>query len=425
MHAIQTLKATTALVYPFGRRSRTTRRYGHTGVPAGLRGKPDKRRYSRSRLRFFLAEWQKITSDKFILHCVQGYKIKFSSEVYQDQKPLVLFDSKNGKENCREAILTLINKSAIEICKPKKGQFLSSYFLVKKPDGSYRFILNLKKLNKFIKTNHFKLEDLRTAIKLIFPDDFMASIDLEDAYYTVPIYEDSRKYLQFQFSNTIYEFVCLPFGLCTAPFIFTKLLKPVAKFLRSRGLSSVIYLDDFLCIEETREKCKNNVLETRELLSRLGFIINNKKSQFEPSTRCKFLGFIIDSIKYHIELTEKKRQNLCKMIINFISKKRCSIKDLAQLIGSLVAACPAIEYGLLYTELLEKEKLFSLIINDYDYNKSIIIPKHLITELDWWKNSLKNSVNPIKSGNFKVVIYTDASLTGWGAVNDDRRIHDF
>lgn len=356
---------------------------------------------------------------------MQGYKIKFVSEVYQNRKPLVKFDSKVGRENCRKAILALLNKGAIEICKPGRDQFLSSYFLVKKPDGSYRFILNLKKLNKFIETNHFKLEDLRTAVKLIFPGDFMASIDLEDAYYTVPIHKNSRKYLRFQFLDTIFEFVCLPFGLCTSPFIFTKLLKPVAKFLRTKGLSSVIYLDDFLCIENTREKCKNNIGETRDLLSRLGFIINNKKSKFEPSTRCKFLGFIIDSVKYHIELTEKKRKNLRDTLSKFMSKKKCLIIDLAQLIGKLVAACPAIEYGFLYTKLLEREKIFSLIINDYDYNKTIIIPKHLTPELDWWRVSLKNSVNPIKSGNFNLVIYTDASSTGWGTVNGNRRIHGF
>lgn len=48
-------------------------------------------------------------------------------------------------------------------CETTKGQIVSSFFLIQKPDGkiNYRFILNLKKLNAFVKTEHFKLEDLR------------------------------------------------------------------------------------------------------------------------------------------------------------------------------------------------------------------------------------------------------------------------
>ncbi|XP_067216270.1 uncharacterized protein [Linepithema humile] len=113
------------------------------------------------------------------------------------------------------------------------------------------------------------------------------------------------------------------------------------------------------------------------------------------------------------------------MLTKFMSKKTCLISDLAQLIGKLVAACPAIEYGLLYTRLLEREKLLALIINDYDYDKTIIISQHLLSELDWWRASLKNSINSIKSGNFQMIIYTDASTTGWGAVNGNERIHGF
>ena len=58
------------------------------------------------------------------------------------------------------------------------GQFISSYFLVPKPDGSFRFILNLKNLNTFIDTDHFKIEDLRLATRLISKNDLMTSIDL-------------------------------------------------------------------------------------------------------------------------------------------------------------------------------------------------------------------------------------------------------
>lgn len=116
--------------------------------------------------------------------------------------------------------------------------------MVKKPNGSQRFILNLKGLNKLVVKQHFKLEDLRTAVQLIFPNYFLSSLDLEDAYFSIPIDQRSRKYLRFRFNNRLYEFACLPFGLCTAPFVFTKVMKAVVRKLRSLGFSSVVYLDD-------------------------------------------------------------------------------------------------------------------------------------------------------------------------------------
>lgn len=95
--------------------------------------------------------------------------------------------------------------------KKKTDQFLSPYFLVQKPNRDYRFILNLKGLNEFIETEHFKIHDLRTASKLIIQDYFMASIDLQDAYFLVPIHKSCRKYLRFKFQNIVYEFTVLPF----------------------------------------------------------------------------------------------------------------------------------------------------------------------------------------------------------------------
>lgn len=102
----------------------------------------------------------------------------------------------------------LLALGAIALCEPTTGQFLS-FFLIKKPDGSNRFILNLKGLNRFVQTQHFKLEDLRTACGLLEPEMYMATIDLKDAYFLVPIHKNYRKFLRFNIDNQLYEFNCL------------------------------------------------------------------------------------------------------------------------------------------------------------------------------------------------------------------------
>ncbi|XP_068994040.1 uncharacterized protein [Neodiprion pinetum] len=146
-------------------------------------------------------------------------------------------------------VAKLQRKGAIRQCDSTHGEFLSGIFRVPKPDGGSRFILNLKQLNEFIQTEHFKLEDRKTVINLLSRGCFMAKIDLKDAYYSISIAESNRKFLRFQFEGQLYEFTCMPFGLATAPYVFTKLLKPVMTDLRRQGYFSVIYIDDLLLVE--------------------------------------------------------------------------------------------------------------------------------------------------------------------------------
>ena len=84
----------------------------------------------------------------------------------------------------------------------------------------------------------------------------MGSLDLKDAFYLISIHESDRKFSRFNFYGVLYQFTCLPFGLCTSPYVFTKIMKPVINALRVRGFISVIYLDDILCIGDTYDSCK-------------------------------------------------------------------------------------------------------------------------------------------------------------------------
>lgn len=176
---------------------------------------------------------------------------------------------------------TLLRKGAIEPVDSRADQFLSSFFLIDKPSGDKRFILKLRDLNTYLSPPHFKLEDWRTIICLMLPGSQMATLDLEDAYLLIPIDEQHRKYLRFQWRHTTYEYTALPFGLSTAPYIFTKIMRPVVSFFRQRGFQSVIYLDDFLFLGSSLEECQANVNASLNLLLSLGFRINYSKSHLQ------------------------------------------------------------------------------------------------------------------------------------------------
>ena len=75
---------------------------------------------------------------------------------------------------------------------------------------------------------------------------FLASIDLSEAYFHVPISRRLQRYLAFSAGGKKYKFRAMPFGLNVAPWMFTRLTKGLLSFLRQRGFQVIAYLDDWL-----------------------------------------------------------------------------------------------------------------------------------------------------------------------------------
>ncbi len=88
----------------------------------------------------------------------------------------------------------------------------------------------------------------------------------------------------------------VPNGLCCAPYIFTKLLKPMYAMLRNQGHLSTGYIDDSNLQGKTVESTLRNILATGQLALALGFRLNLDKSVLIPTQIIEFLGFVIDSI---------------------------------------------------------------------------------------------------------------------------------
>lgn len=374
-----------------------------------------------------MTQWADLTNSKFVLNAVKGYKIPFNHKPNQKKPPPTKTNSIYEVNAINAELQQLLSKGAIRRCKHKKGEFLSTFFLRKKPNESFRFILNLKNLNKYISAPHFKLEDYRVVQNLLYKNCYMATLDLTDAYFLIPIAESHKKYLRFSFNNTLYEFSCLCFGLNIAPYLFTKIIKPVVQKLRSKNILSVMYLDDLLIIGETFNECLKNVNYAKDLLKSLGFIINLEKSRTKPSQECKYLGFIFNSEEMSISLPMVKKQNIVNKLNKIKVKHSCKIREFASTIGTLISACPAIPYGWLHTKTFEREKYLALKRGGGDYSNYMPLHNCLQPEIDWWINNFKNDYNKhyFKNDGYKIEIFTDASTTGWGAFSNGERTHGF
>lgn len=155
----------------------------------------------------------------------------------------------------------------------------------------------------------------------------------------------------------------------------------------------------------------------------MGFVINKDKSQHTPLQKCKFLGFIINSTDLSLRLPDDKREALQSSIRKMIKRNKTNIRKLARLIGSLVAACPAVKYGTLYTKRIEREKFLALAKNKQNFDATMIVTYEVKSDLKWWEKHVKVAKNELRTQPFSMEIFTDASLTGWGAVHKKEKIH--
>lgn len=96
------------------------------------------------------------------------------------------------------------------------------------------------------------------------------------------------------------------FGLWSAHRVFNKLLKPGVAQLGKMGIRLIIYLDEILIKSETKELAQIHIAITVNLLSSLGFVINEDKSLYEPTQELEFLGFLVNSVTMSLYLPKDK-----------------------------------------------------------------------------------------------------------------------
>ena len=314
---------------------------------------------SAGRLKYYVDEWRKLTSDSNILDMVQHAHLHFSEGfIPMQHKNVQPYSMSQTERSVVDGELAkLIQKGVIQEWNETSDQYLSNVFLRPKKDGSYRLILNLKELNQQIEYKKFKMETLDSIIKLMRPGCFMCSLDLSDAYYSVPVAPEHQKFLCFPWVNQgvrkIYAYTCFPNGLTSAPRDFTKLLKPPLAHLRLLGVTIAIYIDDTYIQGTTAQECKDHMEMTKDMLQRLGFAINENKSVYEPTQKLTMLGFILDSVSMTIRPTKEKSEKIVALCQTKLEEQRCTIRDLARLIGNIVATFPGVQFGPLHYREME------------------------------------------------------------------------
>ena len=221
----------------------------------------------------------------------------------------------------------------------------------------------------------------------------------------------------------MYKFVCVCFGLKSAPFLFTKVLKPVYAWFRQQNIRCSYYIDDSLNMDQDRAVCQGNTNFMVKSLDSFGFTINFTKSSLIPAQRIVFFGFIIDSVEFKVYLTEEKIQKILTKAKALLKKGVVIVRALASFIGLIINAFYAVFEAPLHYRGLERNKLAGLGVEN-NFDNEVILSKTSIEELNWWIDNvrLKNG-KVIRHKAAEIHCRTDASLEGWGSIDLDTNLH--
>ena len=181
----------------------------------------------------------------------------------------------------------------------------------------------------------------------------MTKLGLKDAYLTVAMSPQSQKFLRFIWKGKAYQFKALPFVLNVAPLVFTKLLKPIAAFLREQGIRLILYLDGML---------------TTNLLTSLRFTIHKEKSITTPTQIITFLGFTINSITRQISLPPEKVTKTLTFCSQILAAEMVSLRLLAQPLGLLQSHRQAIWKAPVHFSHLQAQLIQDLQKHNHQYN---------------------------------------------------------
>ncbi|XP_059352815.1 uncharacterized protein LOC132088282 [Daphnia carinata] len=369
------------------------------------------------RLKFFAKNWKRITNDVWVLQTVsRGFEIDLVSEPIQGGLPPPVSMSERMAMVCDKEVRDLIRKRAIvEVVDNSEGCVHSFFAAPKKSKGLFRPIVNLKPLNTCIQYEHFKMENLEAVRFLLREGDWMVKLDLEDAYLTVPVHPDFHKFLRFLWRGRVFQFSCLAFGLAPAPRVFTKLLKVVMAVLRREGIRLVVYLDDILIMNASKEGLRTDIERVVGLIQSLGFLLNWSKSVLKPTQILEYLALMVNSKRMSFALPAKKVLSVKAMCQAALDKNRISLREIASILGNFTWAIPSIpfaqsHYRSMQRFYIEQAKEFA-----FNLNASCILSEGARVDLKWWVCNLDASKDRLFFPKVPdLEICADASLSGWG-----------
>ena len=209
----------------------------------------------------------------------------------------------------------------------------------------------------------------------------LGKVDIKSAYRVVPVHPDDRWLLGMQWEGALYIDKTLPFGLRSAPKIFTALADAAMWILRQEGINFVIhYGDDFLVIgaPDTQE-CAQALATVKRVFGLLGLPIAMDKLE-GPVWCLTFLGIEIDTLAMELRLPLHKLRELQTLVGSWLEHRGSSTREeLESLIGKLSHACKVVRPGKTFMR-----RMFELLSGTRRAHHHVRLNTAIRSDLCWW-----------------------------------------
>ena len=248
-------------------------------------------------------------------------------------------------------------------------------------------------------------ETIRTSLQ---QGEWVASIDFKDAYFHIPIQEQSRKYLRFHVQVQTFQFrALLFFGLSTAPMELTVVAKGVKLIAIHKGIRIRQYLDDWLVRARSHQVCLQHTQDLIKMCQQLGWLVNLEKSELEPKQVFDFVGYQFDPKSGRVRPTLDWWQHLQEKIQTLLSLPAYPVSQFMSLIGLLTATEKQVNLGLLHMRPIQWHLKNKWTVPE-SREKIIPIPRSLHPHLQWWlEESNVLQAQPLHPTKYALQIFTD------------------
>ena len=236
--------------------------------------------------------------------------LQFEIELKEDAVPFKARPYRSNphvRQEIRRQVQEMIDKDIIE---PSSSNFGSPVLLVSKPDGSYRFCIDYRKLNAMTKVDCHPIPRSDDCLESLGASGakYFSSLDLESGYWQLPVHPKSRPYTAFVTHDGLYQCKRMSFGLVNAPSVFTRLMTRVLQGLNWE--ICLVYIDDVIIFSSTFEEHLSRLRKVFDRFRSAGLTVKPKKSFFGQE-RIKFLGHFVS--ERGIEPMDEK----CEAVRNF------------------------------------------------------------------------------------------------------------
>lgn len=218
-----------------------------------------------------------------------------------------------------DEVESMLNRDIIQ---PSESPWSSPVVLVRKKDGSWRFCVDYRRLNKITKKDVYPLPRIDDTLDCLKGAQYFSSMDLYSGYWQIEVDENDREKTAFITSEGLYEFKVMPFGLCNAPATFERTMDNLLRHLKWK--MCLCYLDDIVVFSQTFSEHLRRLQSVLTCVQEAGLVLNPKKCCF-GAKEIKILGHLIS------EKGIKPDPDKVKAVNNFPVPK--TVKDVKSFLG--------------------------------------------------------------------------------------------